>query len=492
MPFTGSSIESRAFKAVRRVQDNVILSYGVPLVAVALAFFVRAALNGGAVGPFATYYPAIIISAFVGGLAPGVLALVLSSLAAWYRFLPSEWSLALGKEQIISLSIFAAISAFGIVLVQVLNKAFARVLKREQQLRSLIETALNGVIVVDGKGTISFVNAIAEKLFGYSRSELVGRNIEVLVPDRFVKAHSALRTSYMQTSQTRAMGVGRDLYARRKDGSEFPVDIGLNPLLGERRRAILATVVDISERKKLAEQQELLFRELHHRTQNLFAVVQSIANRTFPDDIGQKEQFVNRLQALAGAQTILAGAGWKGARLDQLLRAELDAFTDRAVITGCDIVVNPAAAQSFALIAHELATNASKYGALSVPTGNIVVTGEIQHDGATAMFKLCWLERNGPKVAEPERQGFGSTVLVKAVKAFGAQAQIEYAPEGLRYELSVPLAAIGAPSASNPLASGSPVQTGSDMRPQEEGVKMKPRDLEISTQMARRDERGKF
>jgi len=309
--------------------------------------------------------------------------------------------LALGKEQMISLSIFAAISAFGIVLVQVLNKAFARVLKREQQLRSLIETALNGVIVVDGKGTISFVNAMAEKLFGYSRSELVGQNIEVLVPDRFVKAHSALRTSYMQSSQTRAMGVGRELYARRKDGSEFPVEVGLNPLHGERRRAILATVVDISERKKLAEQQELLFRELHHRTQNLFAVVQSIANRTFPDDIGQKEQFVNRLQALAGAQTILAGAGWKGARLDQLLRAELDAFTDRAVITGCDIVVNPAAAQSFALIAHELATNASKYGALSVLTGKIVVTGNVELNGAAARFTLAGWNRTAPRSRSP-------------------------------------------------------------------------------------------
>ena len=467
MPFTGSSIESRAFKTIRELRNNVIASYGVPLVAVALASFARGSINDGSFGPFTTCYPAIVISAFVGGLGPGVLALALSSLTAWFWFLPPDGSWVLGKEQIISLCIFALVGAVSVVVVQILNSAFMRVLTREHQLRLFIETALNGVIVVDGKGTIRFVNAIAEKLFGYSRSELVGRSIEVLVPDRFVKAHSALRTSYMQTSQTRAMGVGRDLYARRKDGSEFPVDIGLNPLLGERRRAILATVVDISERKKLAEQQELLFRELHHRTQNLFAVVQSIANRTFPDDISQKGQFVNRLHALAGAQTILAGAGWKGARLDQLLRAELDAFTDRAVITGCDIVINPAAAQSFALIAHELATNASKYGALSVPTGNVVVTGEIQRNGAAARFKLCWSEQNGPKVTEPERQGFGSTVLLKAVKAFGAQAQIEYAPEGLRYELSVPLAAIEALSASSRLAPEAPVQTRRDMRPKE-------------------------
>src|SRR3974390_358089 len=416
MPFTGSSIESRAFKTIREFRHNVIASYGVPLAAVALASFARAAINDGIFGPFTTYYLAIIISTFVGGLGPGILALVLSSLTAWYWFLPPEGSWVLGKDQIISLCMFALVGAVSVIMVQIFSSAFMRVLAREQQLRMLTETALNGVIVVDGKGTISFVNTMAEKLFGFSRSELVGQDIEVLVPDRSVEAHRALRATYMQTSQTRALGVGRELYARRKDGTEFPVEVSPNPLHGERKKAILVTVLDISERKKLAEQQDLLFRELHHRTQNLFAVVQSIANRTFPDDIGQKEQFVNRLQALAGAQTILAGAGWKGARFEQLLRAELDAFTDRAVITGCDIVINPAAAQSFALIAHELATNASKYGALSVPTGNVVVTGEIQRNGAAARFKLCWSEQNGPKVTEPERQGVGSTVFMQAVK----------------------------------------------------------------------------
>src|SRR3974390_24748 len=467
MPFTGSSIESRAFKTIRELRNNVIASYGVPLVAVALAFFARAAINDGSFGPFTTCYPAIVISAFVGGRGPGLLALVLSSLTAWYWFLPPEGSWVLGKEQIISLCIFALLAAVSVVVVQILNNAFMRVLTREQKLRLLIETALDGVIVVDGKGTIRFVNAIAEKLFGYSRSELVGGNIEVLVPDRFVDAHSVLRTSYMRNPQTRAMGVGRDLYARRKDGGEFPVEIRLRALDGFGERVILATVLDISERKKLAEQQELLFRELHHRTQNLFAVIQSIANRTLPDDVGQKEQFVNRLHALAGAQAILADGAWKGARLDQLLRAELDAFTDRAVITGCDIVINPAAAQSFALIAHELATNASKYGALSVPAGNIVGTGSVDFNGSTAMFKLRWLEQNGPKVAEPERQGFGSTVLVKAVKAFGAQAQIEYAPEGLRYELSARLATIEPLLASSPATSNPPVQSQRDTKPLE-------------------------
>ena len=458
MHFSGSSIESRAFKTIRELRNSVTVSYGVPLVAVAFASFARAAISDGTFGPFTTYYLAIIISTFVGGLGPGILALGLSSLTAWYWFLPPEGSWVLGKEQIISLCIFALVGALSVVVVQILSNAFMRVLTREQQFRMLTEAALYGVIVVDGKGTISFVNTMAEKLFGFSRSELVGQNIELLVPGRVAEAHSALRTTYMRTPHTRAMGVGRDLYARRKNGSEFPIEIGLNALQGERRTRILATVLDISERKQLAEQQELLFRELHHRTQNLFAVVQSIANRTFPDDIEQKEQFVNRLHALAGVQTILAGGGWKGARLDQLLRAELDAFTDRAVISGCDIVINPSAAQSFALIAHELATNASKYGALSVPTGNIVVTGEIQHDEPTAMFKLRWLEQNGPKVAEPERQGFGSTVLVKAVKAFGAQAQIEYAPDGLRYELSARLATIESRLASGPSTSNPPVQ----------------------------------
>jgi two-component sensor histidine kinase len=185
-------------------------------------------------------------------------------------------------------------------------------------------------------------------------------------------------------------------------------------------------------------------RELHHRTQNLFAVVQSIFNRTYRVDTERKQQFISRLHALAAANALAADAAWEGVRLDQLIRAELAGFTDRATVTGCDLLLSPLAAQSFALIVHELATNASKYGALSVAAGNLTVQGKTGRSGEDMedVFNFCWSEWNGPEVLKPSRRGFGSTVLLDAVKTLGGEAQIDYAPAGVRYELSIRLAAI--------------------------------------------------
>ncbi len=444
MPFTGSPIEHPAFKALGRLRDNVAAGFGIAIVCVSLAFLARLALNDGAVGPFITFYPAIIISAFLGGLGPGVLAAILSTLLAWYFFLAPEWSWALGEKQIVALLIFAAVNAVNVSLVLILNGALVRVLAREQETRMLIETAPNGVIVADEKGTIALVNATAEKLFGYTRSELIGKSIEALVPGRLMTKHQSLRAGYMEAPITRAMGVGRDLKARRKDGSEFPVEIGLNALRRDGKYVVLATVVDISERHKLTDQQHLLTRELYHRTQNLFAVVQSVFNRTFREDTQLKQLFLKRLKALAAANAMIADAAWEGVRLDQLLRTELAAFTDRAAVSGCDLLLNPTVAQSFALIVHELATNASKYGALSVPTGNVTVVGTRERSSGQDIFRLRWSEQNGPEVNGPDRRGFGSTMLIDAAKGFGGKANIEFGREGLRYELAVRLAAIEA------------------------------------------------
>ena len=154
-----------------------------------------------------------------------------------------------------------------------LNRALDRAMAREQEVRALIESAPNGIVVVGDQGVIRLVNATAEKLFGYTRLELIGKNIEVLVPDRLVDAHKALRQGYMATPETRAMGVGHDLNARQKDGTEFPVEVGLNSISQDGEQVILATVLDISERRKAAEEQRMIVNEMRHRTQNLFAIV---------------------------------------------------------------------------------------------------------------------------------------------------------------------------------------------------------------------------
>jgi PAS domain S-box-containing protein len=447
MPFAGAQAEGRVLKVLRAIRGNRIRAYGAALAVIALAIVARLAIDERMTAgvPFITFYPAIIFATFVGGLGPGIMATVLASLTAWYFFLPPAQSWALGEKEVVSLIVFVVVDVINITLIVYLNRALETILSREREVRTLIEAAPSGIVVVDDQGKITLLNATAEKLFGYTRLELLGQGVEVLVPDRLVNAHEALRQKYMAAPDTRAMGVGRDLHARRKDGSEFPVEIGLNALSQDGKRVVLATVVDISERRKAVETQRLIVNEMRHRMQNLFAIVHALATRSLDEKQSIREarpMLLSRIQALAHAHAMLADAAWQGAPLNHVTRATLDAFTDRATISGCDITVTPSAAQHFALILHELATNAAKYGALSVPTGRITIEGEVNGKGAENAFSFRWLESGGPPTKAPIRKGFGSSILVDAAKGFGTHAALDYKPEGISYELIVPLKSI--------------------------------------------------
>jgi PAS domain S-box-containing protein len=120
----------------------------------------------------------------------------------------------------------------------------------EDRFRLVIEASPSGMIMVDESGCIVLVNSQVEKLFGYSREELLGKSIDVLVPATSREAHPGHRAAFFGDPKTRSMGVGRDLYAQRKDGTQIPVEIGLNPLVTEGERFVLASIVDITERKR--------------------------------------------------------------------------------------------------------------------------------------------------------------------------------------------------------------------------------------------------
>lgn len=192
------------------------------------------------------------------------------------------------------------------------------------------------------------------------------------------------------------------------------------------------------------ERQELLTRELHHRSQNLFAVIQALVRRTLKDSktLDQASENLNgRLMALSRAHTALARDVWKGTRLSEIIKQELNGFSRQINLTGCDIAINTTAAQNFALIIHELATNAIKYGALSSLDGSIVIEGKTNINGRPR-FKFRWKELNGPPVRIPTRQGFGSTILLKLATQLSKDVKLEYAPDGLAYELRLDLSVI--------------------------------------------------
>lgn len=137
--------------------------------------------------------------------------------------------------------------------------------------RQVVEAAPNAMVMADGGGRIILVNAQTEKLFGYSRDELLGYSVDMLVPDRFRSAHPGFRHTFYGDLKSRPMGAGRDLFARRKDGSEFPVEIGLNPVTTDEGVFVLAAVVDITERRRLEER----FRHVVEAAPNAMVMVDS-------------------------------------------------------------------------------------------------------------------------------------------------------------------------------------------------------------------------
>ncbi|EHK55453.1 signal transduction histidine kinase [Mesorhizobium alhagi CCNWXJ12-2] len=327
--------------------------------AVAVATLARWALDGQMVEgvPFILYFPAIIIATLVGGFWPGLLATALSTAAALYFFLPPLFGPEFDQRGAVSLLLFIVMSGINVTIVALLDSAVERVMRQVQSVRVLFDSAPAGLVVVDQQGLITLVNGSAEKQFGYDRRELVGRNIEVLLPLAEVAQHREAREVFLRKPTARAMGAGRDLSGRRKDGSEFPVEIGLNPVGRKGWVAVLATIIDISDRKKVQESQNLIVRELHHRTQNLFAVFQAIASRTIDESKTAaeiKDVLKGRIQALARAYSIAEDSGWEGVSLTAMLDRELAGFSSGVKIDGCDVTLSPSAAQQFALIIHEL------------------------------------------------------------------------------------------------------------------------------------------
>ncbi len=193
---------------------------------------------------------------------------------------------------------------------------------------------------------------------------------------------------------------------------------------------------DYLERRQAQETEKLLMREVQHRSNNLLAVIQSIAHHTFSGRVpleAAREAFEGRLMALARANKHITSTDGT-ARLDDLVDLHLEPFAARIVVDGPSIVLNAKQAQDISLLLHELCTNAVKYGALSNQDGKIRIAWSLTLDGAGRALKIRWQERNGPPVAVPLRAGFGTLLL----KATFRDAELNYDPDGVSCEVELP------------------------------------------------------
>jgi PAS domain S-box-containing protein len=314
------------------------------------------------------------------------------------------------------------------------------------RLAAIVESSDDAIVGKSLDGVITSWNAGAERLFGYTAQEAIGQSITMLIPsDRQQEEPGILarlrRGEHIEHFETVRV---------RKDGSALELSLTISPITDSAGRVIGASKIarDITERKQAEQRQQLLTNELAHRGKNLLAVIQTIVSRSLSGTRSlaeAREALMQRIQALAHSQTMLVNGAFEGAFLTEIIRLQFEAFAGRVKAAGPDVMLNPKAAQTFALLMHELATNATKYGALSQPGGRITIDWSIEGKGSEARFRFQWQERDGPPVVPPTHQGFGRVLIEKAAaQDFGAQPKISYAPEGLSYEIDAPLSAVAA------------------------------------------------
>jgi len=197
--------------------------------------------------------------------------------------------------------------------------------------------------------------------------------------------------------------------------------------------------IDITERKRAEERQNLLAREVDHRAKNALALAQSIVRLTRANEVKDYVQAVEgRISALARVHTILSLSNWEGAEIGNLVAEEISPYSNSDQIErhGGELQLQPATAQTLALALHELVTNSAKYGALSTLSGRLKIRWDVRAD----MLQLLWEERGGPAVEKPVSRGFGTRSVIASIETqLGGKAEFDWRTEGLICRLSVPL-----------------------------------------------------
>jgi two-component sensor histidine kinase len=222
-------------------------------------------------------------------------------------------------------------------------------------------------------------------------------------------------------------------------------------LVVEGRRAHAHLEVILEDQRHHADQhQQLLLNELNHRVKNTLATVQSIAmqtSRNAHEPARFAEAFTARIGALARAHELLSEASWDGALLRDVIRQTLAPYVaqsgeGRVSLAGPAIHLGPNAAVTLNMAFHELATNAAKYGALSVDAGRVEVTWRLEDGAGPAILGLEWRETGGPPVTEPVRRGFGSRLIEQALaREFEGEAELSFVPAGVICRMRLPLSA---------------------------------------------------
>jgi PAS domain S-box-containing protein len=316
-----------------------------------------------------------------------------------------------------------------------------------ERLRRLLDSAADyAIITLNLEGRITGWNEGARAILGYGDAEILGRSGEVFFP-----AEDRARGVFVQ-ELCRALEKGRapnERWHLRRDGSRFWASGSMMPLLdGDGQpEGFLNVFRDNTETRAEEERRALLLAEMGHRVKNTLATVQSVAMQTLhragvPSEV--QMAFTDRLIALARSHDLLLRGGWEGALLADVVERALSPYggPGRAQLGGPPVMLPPNAVEMLGLAFHELATNAAKHGALSVPKGRVEVRWSLRRArSGTRLVDIVWREQDGPPVVPPTSRGFGSRLLERGLTHdFGSSVKLDFRPEGLECRLCLPVA----------------------------------------------------
>jgi PAS domain S-box-containing protein len=315
--------------------------------------------------------------------------------------------------------------------------------KSEERFRSSLVHSPLPVLLYDDREQILALSQTWLEESGYAKEEL--RCMEDWTA-RACGERSGEALEYFRRIISTELEVQRvEKVVRTKDGRERVWSL-VNSTLGAQsdgRRLFITVAQDVTEQRAHEEQVHLLMREVNHRAKNMLSLVQAIARQTAArEPVDFIDRFTERIQALAANQDLLVRNEWRGVDVKDLVHAQLAPFADligsRIVVQGLNLRLKPVAAQAIGLALHELATNAGKYGALSVAGGRVDVRwGMTGRD----TFHMTWIEHEGPLVSAPEQRGFGSIVMeTMAERSVDGSVDVHYAPSGLTWRLTCPAA----------------------------------------------------